>query len=546
MKKQSVLSKGLLFSLLVMVFVFGTAVAGYGASCGDVNNSGVVDIVDALMIAQAYVGLNPSGYSAAVADVNASGTVDIVDALRIAQYYVGLVTSLTCSGATSAPTTVTRTATRTATTVPTTAPTGSTGCTGAPGAHVDNPFSGAKQYVNTDWASKAAANGAPSLANVPSAVWIDRIAAISGGSGSCTFTSLTAHLNRAVSQGATSILLVIYDLPNRDCSASASNGELIIAQDGINRYKTEYIDPIVAILKSYPCLRIICLVEPDSLPNLVTNLSKARCAEADSSGAYVQGTQYAITQLKSVGTNLYMYMDVAHSAWLGWDSNFQPFVDKVASIVKGTTVGVSAIDGFLDNTANTLPYEEPFIPDGNASVGGVQIKSSRFYDWNPYTCEKPFMTNLRNAFVSAGFSSSIGMVLDTGRNGWGGSTRPTVASTSTDVNTFVDASRIDRRYHRGNWCNQDTAGIGARPTVAPASGIDAFVWIKPPGESDGQSAAGTDPCDPNKTLDTMCTPGGLNTYFNCGTNGAMAGAPAAGAWFQAGFNSQIAKAYPAL
>jgi endoglucanase len=63
---------------------------------GDVNGSGAVDIVDALLIAQAYVGLNPANYNEAVADVNCSGAVDIVDALLIAQLYVGLLTNFPC------------------------------------------------------------------------------------------------------------------------------------------------------------------------------------------------------------------------------------------------------------------------------------------------------------------------------------------------------------------------------------------------------------------------------------------------------------------
>ncbi len=58
---------------------------------GDVNSSGSIDIVDALLTAQYYVGLNPSGFMAANADTNCSGSIDIVDALLIAQYYVGLI-----------------------------------------------------------------------------------------------------------------------------------------------------------------------------------------------------------------------------------------------------------------------------------------------------------------------------------------------------------------------------------------------------------------------------------------------------------------------
>jgi beta-glucosidase len=59
---------------------------------GDVNESGTIDIVDALLVAQYYVGLNPSGFNVNLADTNCNGSVDIVDALLIAQYYVGLIT----------------------------------------------------------------------------------------------------------------------------------------------------------------------------------------------------------------------------------------------------------------------------------------------------------------------------------------------------------------------------------------------------------------------------------------------------------------------
>jgi endoglucanase len=63
---------------------------------GDVNSTGTVDIVDALLCAQYYVGLTPANFNSACADVNCSGTIDIIDALRIAQYYVGLLGNLIC------------------------------------------------------------------------------------------------------------------------------------------------------------------------------------------------------------------------------------------------------------------------------------------------------------------------------------------------------------------------------------------------------------------------------------------------------------------
>lgn len=58
---------------------------------GDVNGDGSIDIVDALLIAQYYVGLDPAGFILENADTNCDGSVDIVDALLVAQFYVGLI-----------------------------------------------------------------------------------------------------------------------------------------------------------------------------------------------------------------------------------------------------------------------------------------------------------------------------------------------------------------------------------------------------------------------------------------------------------------------
>jgi len=63
---------------------------------GDVNNNGTIDIIDALLIAQYYVGLNPANLNSDLADVNCSGNIDIIDALLVAQRYVGLIANFPC------------------------------------------------------------------------------------------------------------------------------------------------------------------------------------------------------------------------------------------------------------------------------------------------------------------------------------------------------------------------------------------------------------------------------------------------------------------
>ncbi|SNY73802.1 glycoside hydrolase family 6 protein [Paractinoplanes atraurantiacus] len=418
------------------------------------------------------------------------------------------------------------------------------------GSKVDNPYAGAKGYVNPEWKAKAEAEpGGSRVSNNPTAVWLDRIAAIEGTDDSSSNGSMGVrdHLDAAVAQGAGYIQFVIYNLPGRDCAALASNGEL--GPNDLPRYKAEYIDPIAAIQADakYKNLRIINIVEIDSLPNLVTNTSgqaggTAMCDTMKANGGYVQGIGYALNKLGAL-SNTYNYVDAAHHGWIGWDSNFGPTADIMLQAAQASG-SVNNVTGFITNTANYSALREPFVQP-TTSVNGQSVRQSKWVDWNQYTDELSFAQAFRTKLVSIGFNSNIGMLIDTSRNGWGGSQRPTAASTSTNVDTFVNESRIDRRIHAGNWCNQSGAGLGERPTAAPATGIDAYVWVKPPGESDGSSSL--IPNDEGKGFDRMCDP----TYTGNARNGnslsgALPNAPISGAWFSAQFRELMANAYPAL
>jgi cellulose 1,4-beta-cellobiosidase len=418
-----------------------------------------------------------------------------------------------------------------------------------PGVRLDNPFVDARWYVDPIWSNKAQAetNGSK-IAHYNTAVWMDRIGAIAPADGSF---GLRDHLDAALAQNANVIQVVVYDLPNRDCHALASNGELKQTAEGSARYRTEYVDVIAGIFSDpkYASLRIIAIIEPDSLPNLVTNLSTPACQEAtDPTHGYVANTRYTLSKLYPI-TNVYSYVDIGHSGWLGWTDNFGKSVTLIANAIKGATGGVNSIAGFVSNTSGYTPLYEPFLDSlANGSFGtggGTQTRQAKFYEWNPHFSEVSFVLAWRTAMISAGFPSTIGMLVDTSRNGWGGPNRPTAVSTSTVLDTFIDQSRIDRRAHRGNWCNQP-GGVGERPQVAPVAGIDAYVWVKPPGESDGAASKelSFDPIDPAKGFDRNCDP----TYTNAAgtTTGALANAPVAGRWFKEGFQILVNNAYPAL
>lgn len=73
-------------------------------------------------------------------------------------------------------------------------------------------------------------------------------------------SSTLAEIRAANDAGASPPIagtFVIYNFPDRDCSALASAGELVIAEGGVEAYKSEYIDPIVELVKEYAVIRII-------------------------------------------------------------------------------------------------------------------------------------------------------------------------------------------------------------------------------------------------------------------------------------------------
>ncbi|MER6221345.1 glycoside hydrolase family 6 protein [Streptomyces sp900105755] len=125
--------------------------------------------------------------------------------------------------------------------------------------------------------------------------------------------------------------------------------------------------------------------------------------------------------------------------------------------------------------------------------------------------------------------------------GWkrpGGSAPPSGGgATHTEPSDGSREKRCTQRPVRG------AGGGTARPATSdPAAGIDAYVWMKPPGESDGSSAA--IPNDEGKGFDQMCDP----TYTGNARNGnnmsgALPNAPLSGHWFSARFQQLMANAY---
>lgn len=86
------------------------------------------------------------------------------------------------------------------------------------------------------------------------------------------------------------------------------------------------------------------------------------------------------------------------------------------------------------------------------------------------------------------------------------------------------------REEWGHWCNVDGAGFGLRPTADTGSELaDAFVWVKPGGESDGTSDSSA-----------------VRYDSFCGMPDAYKPSPEAGTWNQAYFEMLLNNAKPSF
>ncbi|KAJ3000681.1 hypothetical protein HDV02_004366 [Globomyces sp. JEL0801] len=376
-----------------------------------------------------------------------------------------------------------------------------------------NPYKGATGFINPEYIKAVEGSlkpGSPlapavdAFKKISTAIWIDTIENISR-----IAPALKAASKQASKENPVVIQFVVYDLPGRDCAALASNGE--IKRGDLNRYKTDYIDAIrkTLISNADPNVRVSLIIEPDSLPNLATNLQTFPETCGKATPDYEGGVAYALAQLTL--PNVYQYIDCAHGGWLGWEDNQSkmiPIFKRVIEAAKSLNPNVK-VTGFISNVSNYSPV----FAKGIAPAKEQPLQNNNgvlTYQGNACIDESTFTSQLSAKFSKAGLPSRF--LIDTSRNGQAG---------------------IRTRW--GSWCNIKGSGIGPRPEVDPLPAIDAFVWVKPPGESDGVSGPPGAP-----RLDGFCDP-----TTSMGVD-SLANAPQAGQWFEDEFLMLVKNANPPL
>jgi len=351
-----------------------------------------------------------------------------------------------------------------------------------------NPFSGRTFYANDYYASEittamasvtdaSVKAQASKVAQVGTFLWIDTIARVP-----LVASTLAKVACNQIAQ------IVIYDLPGRDCAAKASNGELAVGE--IAKYKASYIDPIAAAIKANPNVAVALIIEPDSLPNLVTNGNLTTCAASKS--GYEDGVAYALKTLSL--PNVAMYVDAGHGGWLGWDANLQPGADELAKVYKAAG-SPSQVFGIATNVAGWNAY----------SANPGEFANTADAQYNKCQDEKRYVAAISPLLIANGMPGKA--IIDTGRNAVQG-----------------------LRLAWGDWCNVIGAGFGVRPTGSTGdANVHAFVWGKPGGESDGVS-------DPTATrYDSFC-----------GLADAFKPSPQAGQWNEAYFEALLTHAIPSF
>ncbi|MET8566599.1 glycoside hydrolase family 6 protein [Streptomyces sp. NPDC004783] len=218
-------------------------------------------------------------------------------------------------------------------------------------------------------------------------------------------------LTEAADEAGRTALLVLYNIPHRDCGQYSRGG----APDG-DAYRA-FVD---GVAKGIGDRSATVVLEPDAVLHLVDGCTPREFHEERYD--LLQGAVAKLTALK----NTKVYLDAGNAGWGHPDQIFEPL----------ERAGVGRADGFAVNVSNFYSTEESIAygKQLSAKVGGKHF------------------------------------VVDTSRNGNG---------------PYTEGAPDER------WCNPPGRALGEPPTVKTADPlVDAYLWIKRPGESDGECKGG--------------------------------------------------------
>ena len=367
------------------------------------------------------------------------------------------------------------------------------------------------------------------MEDIPSAVWF------TGGTPAQIQSQVQGTMVKAAIQKAVPVM-VAYDIPGRDCAQYSAGG----AAD-----EAAYDSWISSFATGLGASKAVVILEPDGLGLLPSSCGGPTATYPFTDAERFAEISYAVNALTTADPNANVYLDATHSSWQSVGTMTQRLVQAGVQKARGFFVNVSN----YQPTPNLIDYGTwisdciSIVTDPNSVYyNHPDWCASQYYPANP----SDFSTwGQTTAWYAANMGSDVAtthFVIDTSRNGNGPNNMQSYAAAP-----YNQPSGVVSALASGSWCNPPGAGLGILPTADTGVPLlDAYLWVKTPGQSDGQcdAAGGARAWD-------------YTAYTQSGWPADAAGQaqfdplwgavdPAAGAWFPAQALQLAKDANPAL
>jgi endoglucanase len=303
----------------------------------------------------------------------------------------------------------------------------------------------------------------------PRAVWL------AGGTPSQVQARVRSIVQAARAAGTVPVL-VAYDIPGRDCghySAGGAAGKPAYAAwarglaDGLGQDKA------------------VILVEPDALGTIPST-----CPRSSVAGGFTDADRFAELQdaVTSFERDPRAIVYLTASAW-------EPAGTMTRRLL---AAGIAQAQGFFLDVSDFEPTPQAIeygtwvseciamVSDSGSSLHGDPAGCASQY--SPATAADYGTWHLTSDWYARhlnGATARTRFVIDTSRNGQGYDNMHKYAQRPYD-----QPARVIDRLAGHRWCNPPGAGLGLRPAASTGVPLlDAYLWVKSPGVSDGQCDA---------------------------------------------------------
>ncbi len=332
---------------------------------------------------------------------------------------------------------------------------------------------------------KASAAQIEMMIETPQAVWFTE------GTPQKVQQAVKNTVQRAAGKGTLPVL-VAYFLPFRDCQQYSAGGAQSVA---------EYLAWIDGFAAGIGDAQALVILEPDGLGiipyHIDINGNLEWCQPAEADPATVAADRYlalnaAVDRLLEQ-PNVHVYLDGTHSRWLGVGDAARRLVDAGVGRASGFFLNVSnyQYSAHLEKYGTWIAKCIWFATDpGSWGNGHFDWCASQYYpanvdDFSTWTLTDQWYADNVESQTWVPYPGDAGLthfVFDTSRNGQG---------------RWVPPAGLPLPDPQ-DWCNPPDRGLGYRPTADTGlTLLDAYLWVKIPGESDGECYRGTaGPLDP--------------------------------------------------